>query len=494
MTPGTPRGSRLLEVGLAALAALASIACHREPASPSRPPETREACLARQQALVSYVSALPSQTVASTTRLDLPVSTLGQPPGRGPVLQVTANGVAIDETPLGAVASAESVDAFRRWLAGWAHPPAAARAERPALYVAAAADVDVQSLRALLTHVPGDVALRLLVRTPPRTASRAAEDETRAARDLSTRLLFEPDPRERERVATEAYGAFASCAPVTEAAARVRGKNPHERWPALQAELTRALPQCECSKLDTTRLRALVSTEQRAGAATLGWVPLSFLRDERCGASMPLRSIGKLLQQVSGFDEEFSGDYAQDAVKFDDVLTNERLRVYFCNALPGETFAARARAKATLFIKAPGGTGCEGWQLEPSSPGAPMGTWRRAAAPGHSPLAYHYWQAAEELRVFGPVDPGAASKPTDEREWPCEETHRLVDIDEDSLRVEKGRWFFSEAACRAAPQDAAPAPLCTRAKEEVEADVSPPPPHPPNDAAEGAQKPAGIRR
>jgi hypothetical protein len=164
---------------------------------------------------------------------------------------------------------------------------------------------------------------------------------------------------------------------------------------------------------------------------------------------MPLRSIGKLVQQMERFDHEFAGRFGKDAVEFDDVFSNERLLEYFCNALPGETLAAQQRKRATVYLRR-GGTVCEGWRFEPLAPGAPMGTWRRVSGGTSDPLSVHYWQAAEEIRLFGPVsEPG--SKPTDEREWACQEKLRLIGVEARSVELEGGRWFFDEEACRLAP-------------------------------------------
>jgi hypothetical protein len=197
-------------------------------------------------------------------------------------------------------------------------------------------------------------------------------------------------------------------------------------------------------------MKQLLLAEQRAGAATLAAVPLGFLRDERCGASMPLRSIGKLLKQIENFDQEFAGDWQKDELAFEQVLTSERLVSYFCNALPGETLAALAKARATLYWKVPGAEACEPWRFEPLSPGAPMGTWRRVASSSNSrnQLAFHYWQAAEEVRLFGPIASDPPSKPTDHRDWACDQQQRLVSVDARSIELEHGRWFFSEAGCK----------------------------------------------
>jgi hypothetical protein len=394
------------------------------------------------QTFIGFVSALPSRTVVSATRGDLPVSTLGGLPGSGPVLDISgASGASatLDGEPIRGSDLAARVQGL------------------PQLYVAAAADADVQTLRAFLAHVPTSVELRLLVRMPKLTGS--PRGSTEAAPDASTRLLLEADPRVREKIAAEGYASLAECPALTQAVSSVNGQGAHQRWPALQAALGRALPQCDCAKVDTANLQALVAAEQRASGATLGWVPISFLRDEACGASMPLRSMRKLIHQIEAFDAEFAGAYHDDALKFADVVTNDRLRVYFCNALPGETLATKERSRATLYLRVPGAGSCEPWQFEPLAPGSPMGTWRRLSNSSRAPLAFHYWQAAEEIRVFGPIDAASPSRPTDARDWACEQTHRLTGMDDDSIELDSGRWFFSEAACRRAPEDLArPAP------------------------------------
>jgi hypothetical protein len=214
-----------------------------------------------------------------------------------------------------------------------------------------------------------------------------------------------------------------------------------------------AAPGCRCSDLDTESLQQIASAERRAGAAGLGYLPASFLRDERCGASMPRRALKKLVQQIEAFDAEFSGAFQKDALTFEEVLKDERLLNYFCNALPGETLAAQQRARATLYWRFPGTTACQAWRFEPLAPGAPMGTWRRVPAPGAPPLAFHYWQAAEEIKLFGPVPDGAESKPTDERDWQCKQNYRLTAVDERSIQTDTGHWFLDEASCRAAPEE-----------------------------------------
>lgn len=434
------------------------------------PPESREQCVARLSAFEDSVAKLPDQTVAAVTGGDLPTSTLGALPGPGPVLQIAENGAAIDGTPLPGATHAERAARLAEWNAAQASPattetPAAnAPSTHQAFYIAASADTDVQTVRAYATELPATLDVRLLVRLPKMPTPRNPEAAP-AADDPATRVLLEQDPENRRRIAEQGYAELAHCPAVTNAVASVRGMGPRERWPALKSALRTALPQCDCGAVDTERLQALVAAERQGGAGAIGFVPISFLRDERCGASMPLRSMRKLIKQVEQFDAEFAGGWQKDALAFDDVVNNQRLLVYFCSALPGETLAQKERERATLYLRTPGSTTCEAWKFEPLAPGSPMGTWRRAAAASHPALAFHYWQAAEEIRIFGPVDAASPSKPTDQRDWACEQTHRLTGIDDHYLQLDSGRWYFDDAACRRADANVPAAPPCAKSSD-----------------------------
>jgi hypothetical protein len=177
-----------------------------------------------------------------------------------------------------------------------------------------------------------------------------------------------------------------------------------------------------------------------------------------------VRSLKKLVGQIERYDEEFAGDEQPNAVKFGDVLVNDRLRVMFCDALAGETLASKARAHDVVYFRAPGESACEAWGFTPLAPGSPMGTWSRTPKGAEKPLAFHYWQAAEEVRIFGPLDPASPSKPTDSRAWECEETYKLVSVDEHSLKLDKGRLFFDEASCRASTDETARFAGCVAAR------------------------------
>jgi hypothetical protein len=146
------------------------------------------------------------------------------------------------------------------------------------------------------------------------------------------------------------------------------------------------------------------------------------------------------------FDAEFAGGWQKDALRFDEVVNNDRLGVQFCDALPGETLAAKQRSRATLYLRVPGSERCDAVRFEPIAKGSPLGTLHRVSA-SRPPLAFHYSQAAEVIRVFGPADPASGTKPTESREWPCDETFRLVGVDKDSIQLERGRWYYTQGAC-----------------------------------------------
>jgi len=436
-------------VDSAALAAVfLALGCRQAPATAAVGAPSAEACERDQSALVAFLEQLPELAVVSGIVVALPESTLGSAPGSGPVLQLDEGSTYVD----GSAVTERGAPERARRVAEWFERSRSAQPapQKTTLYVAASAATDVQTLRAHLAAIPPGVELRLLVRTLP-PSSEAARTTSSAAQVLAASLLAERDAKQRERIAARGYAQFSECDAVASAVASLANTAAASRWPALRARLLTAVPRCACDELDAPALKQLVAAEQRAGAAALGWLPFSFVRDERCGASMPLRSIGKLVRQIEGFDAEFAGGWQKDALRFEEVLGDERLLGYFCNALPGETLGARQRARATLYWRAPSSAVCHAWRFEPLATGAPMGTWRRVA--GADPLAFHYWQAAEEIRVFGPVSSAAPSKPTDERAWECQQNYRLLDVDAESIRTDAGTWYLSEDTCRrAAPE------------------------------------------
>ena len=391
--------------------------------------------------------------MAAAGFVDLPLTTLGVSPGTGPVLEVSTTKVVLDGKVLSETTLDQRVQRVADWLSERVTPSSG---EKTVLYVAASADLDVSTLRAYLTKVPEAMDLRLLVRTEAGSApaGTAANPE---ALEIARELLSEQDPERRASRSLEAYRSFSSCSAFDEAVAASSSAPREQRWPARRTALIEASRQCRCSELDTASLQPIASAEQRAGAAGLGALPAAFLRDHRCEASMPRRSIGKLVKQMEAFDAEFAGGWQNDALKFEEVLGNERLLNYFCNALPGETLAARQRTRATLYFRPRGANACQEWRFEPLAPGAPMGTLRRVVKANQSALAFHYWQAAEEIRLFGPVPQDAPTKATDQREWPCEQKYHLVSVDSRSIETETGRWYLDESACLAAPPKDDPA-------------------------------------
>jgi hypothetical protein len=412
--------------------------------------ETPAACEARLRGFSEFVKALPERAVNAAIRADLPESTLGAVPGTAPVIEISEAALVIDGEPSSATSLSERAAALNAWALRT--PGSDARV----VYVAPARETDVRTLRAYLAALPARFEARLLVGTVQESAPPGVDGGR--AEELARGLLSARDPAARQAIAKVGYAEFSSCAAFDRAVAGVEHLSSATRWSALRAAVASALPRCSCGELDSHGLERVLAAEQRAGASTLGVLPLEFLRDQRCGASMPLRSIGKLVQQMERFDVEFAGQFQDDRVEFDDVLANERLLTYFCDALPGETLAAEQRARATLYLRRDGAA-CEGWRFEPLSPGAPMGTFRRVSGPNPAPLAVHYWQATEELRLFGPVS-GDASKPTDQRSWPCDQTTKLTAVDARSIELEAGRWFSDEASCQRAPAEPPRAPGC----------------------------------
>jgi hypothetical protein len=346
----------------------------------------------------------------------------------------------LDGTLIGGASKDDRLENLRARLAEWSAQ--IATGDKRTIYVAAAPERQVRELRRPLGVLPEGVRVRLLFRAPP---TPLPDQRSRTGYELAQEILSERDPARRAALARKGYRSFSKCDAIIDAAAEADGQSPAERWPQLRQGLLSATQSCSCESLRAGDLKHLVVAEQRAGSLALGSIPLTFLKDERCGASMPRRSIQKLLTQIEKFDAEFAGDFQEDGLAFEQVVTNERLLNYFCDALPGETLAALQKARRTLYFRVGATQTCQAWTFSPLAPGSPMGTWKRR---GGEPLALHYWQGAEEIRVFGPAAPG--SRPTDDRDWPCDQTLQIDGIDDSSIQLERGRWFFDEASCRKA--------------------------------------------
>jgi hypothetical protein len=423
-----------------ALLALAFGACATQhPAFAPLANDTPQACESRKQSLTGLMASLPERGLGAEFRTELPSSTLGSAPGTGPVLEVNENALTFDGATLNRDAWASRAKAL----------PAPST-----LYVAAAPDVTIQAIRAALAPLAEGITPKLLVRVAsPGTLPNEPGTPPRA-QAIAARLLTVHEPSDRKALADEGYAEFTNCAELTAAVRSVPAASSRERWPALRAALTPALARCGCGSFDAGALRALVTAEQRAGTATLGALPLAFVRDQRCEASMGLRSVKRLLEQIERFDADYAGRFTDEALRFEQVVTNDRLLVQFCDALPGETLAALEREKGTLYVRTPGSAECQAWALAPLAPGAPLGTLRRVK--GGPPLAFHYWQASEEISVFGPASDEPKSLPTDTKEWACRVNYKLVGVERNYVQLENGRWYFDEAGCRAADETTAP--------------------------------------
>jgi hypothetical protein len=444
----------LLGIGSSLLLAT-GLGCSSRSSFTGTAPEYSLACPERKQGLVAFLERLPESATISGVSVELPSSTLGSPPGPGRMLELSEGALRLDAGELLNGSEAERIAFLDRFLEAFVAEARAAKARdettRLSLYVAAAEDVTVGEIRKYLVRVPDGLPVRLLVRTNAREARLEAEPGTpERARELAEGLLTELDASRRAALSRDGYDTFSNCAAFDDGAAKSVELASRERWPALRRHAIATLPSCACEEFDSLALRILFAAEQRAGAATLGSVPFSFAKDERCGASMPLRSVKTLLAQMEQFDAADAADFKNDAVTFDAIITNERLREQFCDALPGETLAALSRAKRTVYWKLAGAE-CDAFRFEPMAKGAPMGTLRRVkSGAGAPPVLFHYWQAAEQLGVFGPLTEGDGSKPTDTRAFACRQDLALAAVDAAGIKLENGGMYFTEAACRAA--------------------------------------------
>jgi hypothetical protein len=430
------------------------LCCRQSLNSPAEGAPTPEQCRTNRASLIDLLESLPEKGLGLRGRNDLPVASLGGVIGSGRVLDIAADSVLLDGQSIDGQNPTERAEALKRSLAGGADPtPASPNVPRPLVYLAVERGMDVRTLRNYLTAIPRTYDVHLVFQAPA--------PETTSGVSVSERLLSETDLPTRDALAREAYRKHARCAPVQKAVDGVPAGDPMQRWPALRSALLPALAECDCKDLDTEPLRELLLAEQRAGAAAVGAVPFDFMRDQRCGASFGLSPVQKVVEDIQKFDEEFAGQYARESLDFAQVVTNDRLLTYLCPALPGETLAELSRVHHTFYWKVRGVDHCQAWQFEPLAPGSNMGTWRRQGNE-RTPLAVHYWQGAEEIRLFGPV-PGEASKPTDDHVWPCDQEFALRGIEPESLTLATGRWYFERDACQKASDDEGSFPGCIAA-------------------------------
>ena len=448
-----------------ACALASALACGSSTPPPEAPNhQTAQVCESQRTQLHGFVAADTDPGAHMEVRPDLPVALLGGVIGPGHALEVSADAVSLDGVRVPGQTEAARMGELQLRLerehAARAAPPAPARGAQPkapALYLALGAQTDLRTVRRWLNAIPAEFRVYLVFRTPTEPVS-GADGSVAILEQMHT----ESDPAARKTIAEAGYARWARCPALLGAVNAVPAGTPGERWPALQSAVLQHLPGCECQEIDAVPLRDLLLAEQRAGAASLGAVPADFLRDERCGAALGLHPLQRVMKYIEAFDERHSGGYSEDALTFENVMTNELLLPHVCPALPGETLAALQRERRTFFWKVPGAAHCQAWQFEPLQPGSPMGTWRRLAESGAEPLAVHYWQGAEEIRLYGPAL-ADGSKPTDDHTWACSQEFKMKGVDATSIELEQGRWFFEPSACERAGEQEAEFPGCIAA-------------------------------
>jgi hypothetical protein len=407
---------------------------------------TGPSCEERQRQLVSVLESLPDQTLNSPVRVPLPTATLAGHFGKGPVFELGEDAVLFDGQRLPGQTQEERIAALARL--------AARSAPSVPVYVATSPATDVRTLQAYLSALAPAYDLRLVFSrpaTPEALAVEPTEDETDTA--YADQLLLERDPAVRRRIAAEGYQAYSDCEAVDAAATAHQSAPEGTRWAGLKRAMIAAVPQCKCSDIDPDGLRSLLVAEQRAGNVAVGSMPAGFLRDVRCRASMPLRTVQQVLGDVESFEAEFSGNWDDSGVRFEEVVTNERLLNYLCTAMPGELFESISAEFATVYLKHTKATGCQAYRLEPVARGAVFGTFRAAQTATSNPApSFHYRLGGNDLRVYGPLS-NAESRPTDEGPWSCNKDLKLSSADAHFIEVEGGgRLYFDEQSCEAAPQ------------------------------------------
>jgi hypothetical protein len=432
------------------------LGCQDKAAPPPASASASASCEAHVPHWIERIKAAPEVTQPARARADLPVASLGGVVGDGKWVEVREHAVLLDGQTLPGKTDPEQLRALTDQLsAGWGANglPSAAEKKEP-LYLSVGATTDVRALRAILEAIPTSFAVQLVFQTPAADASKAGSE--------LTKLPYEADPAARSRLARSAYAQATRCAPLLDALAAVPERDPHERWKGLRAALLDQLPHCDCRDTDPVVMRDLLLVERRGGAVALGSLPLDFMREERCGASLGLTPLQDVVTDIQTFDEKFSASQQGEEMVFEPVVTNAQLGEYICQALPGETLAALQRERRTFYWRVPGVAGCQAWQFEPRQPGSPMGTWRYRAPSGQAALAIHYVQGAEEIRLSGPVTDGQAAAGEDQQ-WDCTQDFSLRGVDGSSIELEEGRWYFDANACEAASPGAAEFPGCISA-------------------------------
>jgi hypothetical protein len=393
-------------------------------------------CEERQTQLIATLKTLPDLVIAGPSNVALPQSTLAGAFGQGNLLELNEPTVVFNGATLAGATQDQRVAALRAAtlslpIAASSHPT----------YVAASATTDISSLQAYLTALPDSFDVRLTFVRPPTHVDAA---ESGGSSEYADKLLLEPNPQARRQVAMQGYDEYSDCIGLDAAVKSLENEPEATRFAKLKAELQRTVPLCQCSDIDPDGLRLLVAAEQRAGNVALGSSPGNFLRDVRCRASMPLRSVQQVLTDVERFEDEFSGSWDSTGLTFDQVVTNDRLLNYLCNAMPGELFESVSSDLASLFVRTTKAPECREFRLEPVARGAVFGSLRAVDDPTQS---FHYRLGGNELRLFGPL-PTTDSRPSDSGPWTCDKEHKLSVAESDYLQVESGgRLYFTRQAC-----------------------------------------------
>lgn len=450
----TIRGRR----GVALVALLSNVACNEKPPAPPPPalPSSVETCDLLVPRWIAHLKATPDVSMPKRNRADLPVASLGGIIGAGSWVEIRGDEIKIDDAPVAGQNQAERLRALEALLISTKEGAgdAGAAEHRKRLYLSVAAATDVRTLRTYLRSIPTTFEVKLVYQMPPSGEARPPSPELE-------RLTTETDSAARQKLARSAYAPATRCESMLDAIARVEATDAPSRWRGLRAALIASLPKCDCRDVDALAMRELLLYERRRGIATLASLPIDFVRDERCGASLELTPLQDLVKDIQTFDEKFSSTQQGDELVFEPVLTTEQLAVYVCRALPGETLAALQREGRTFYWRVPRAPQCQAWQFEPREPGSPMGIWRRRSPESGAPLSIHYVQAAEEVRLSGPVTDDAVMG--EEQGWACTQDFRLRGVDEHSIQLDVGRWYFDGEACRRASAEAAEFPGCIAA-------------------------------
>jgi hypothetical protein len=445
-------------VGLGGWVALAAVlSCQDKAAAPPASVANVESCDVLVPRWIERLQAAPDVTTPKRSRADLPVASLAGVIGEGAWVEIRPDAVTLEGEALPGANEAERIRALEARLASesGAAPEGAPESKPVPLYLSVAAMTDVRTLRQYVNAIPRTFDVQLVFQTP-------SEDTAGGPAPELERLALETDPTARRQLARAAYARATRCGPMLDALSNVTDTAPAARWKSLRAALIDTLPECDCHDVDPRIMRDLLVAERSGGAVGLGSLPLDFIRDERCGASLGLSPLQNVVKDIQHFDEKYSNVQQGDELVFESVLTRDKLIAYVCQALPGETLAALQREGRTFFWRVPGVDQCQAWRFEPVEPGSPVGIWRQQPADGKAPVAVHYVQGAEEIRLSGPISPESPGS-GEAHDWACTQDFHMRGVDQNSIELEEGRWYFDAEACQRAQPEAAEFPGCIAA-------------------------------